>query len=120
MIRRFVAASAFSRRWGFGGLIVCNLFAYRSTDPKVLKTLDDPIGPENWTTIEKAAHACSKTICGWGTHGELKCVGRRMVRFLRENGCAPQCLGTTKSGQPKHPLYIPYSQPLIALGVPKP
>jgi len=116
-IRRCIG---FSRRWGFGGIVVCNLFAHRSTDPKVLKLLDYPEGPENWRTIRKAATECSKTVCGWGAHGAVKCAGRKMVKRLQANGCAPQCLGTTKSGQPKHPLYIPYSQDLIALSVPNP
>jgi hypothetical protein len=37
----------YAKRWGFGGLIMTNIFAFRSTDPNALVELDDPVGPRN-------------------------------------------------------------------------
>ena len=48
--------AGFSRRWGYGGYVLANLFAYRSPDPKALKQARDPIGPENDTLL-------GKTLC---------------------------------------------------------
>ena len=106
----------FSKKWGFGGLVVCNLFAYRSTDPKVLSKVEDPFGPDNFETIIRIATTeCSVTVCGWGNHGSLGDAGCKMINALRGSGIRPFCLGTTKSGQPKHPLYIANVQELVAL-----
>jgi hypothetical protein len=32
---------------GYGGIYMLNLFAFRATDPKVMKAFPRPIGPEN-------------------------------------------------------------------------
>lgn len=37
----------FARDWGFGGLLVGNLFAYRATRPRDLRAAAEPVGPEN-------------------------------------------------------------------------
>src|SRR4028119_2392792 len=37
----------FARTWGFGGLEVVNLFAFRATHPTDLKCAADPVGPQN-------------------------------------------------------------------------
>jgi hypothetical protein len=95
-----------------GGLIVTNLFAYRSTDPKYLRRVADPIGPENDKAILEAADAASMVVCAWGTHGSLK--GRSdHVRKLLE-GRELHALKTTGKGEPCHPLYLSYDlQPLV-------
>src|SRR5687768_16866498 len=63
-IRRCIG---FARDWGFGGLVMTNLFAYRSTDPKGLAAVDDPVGPNNDYHLEIAA--CSGTpLAAWGAH----------------------------------------------------
>jgi hypothetical protein len=112
----------FSQRWGFGGIVVCNLFALRATDPKRLREVEDPTGPENFRTIRAAAEECSKVVCAWGGYVEkmggetfLSVRPVRVFGLLRDVGCAPLCLGTTKMGHPRHPLYVPYSQNLVAL-----
>ena len=43
-VRRCVG---YARRWGFGGVLVANLFAYRATDPRDLLAVSYPIGPRN-------------------------------------------------------------------------
>ena len=58
-------------KMGFGGLMVCNTFAYRSTDPEKLYEVEDPVGPENDQIILARARSAGMVICGWGTHGAL-------------------------------------------------
>ena len=62
-IRRCIA---FSINWGFGGLKVYNLFAYRSTNKNVLLTVKDPVGPDNDEFIKSACTFGLKLILGWG------------------------------------------------------
>lgn len=101
---------------GFGALIVWNLFAYRTTDPNLLKSQSDPIGPENDSFIRQILTEIScrngSIIVGWGTHGTFLNRGQSIKELALQTGIRFLCLGTTKSGQPKHPLYISYrSQP---------
>lgn len=99
------------RRWGkgHGGIIVTNIFAWRSTDPDALYTLEDPIGPENDTHIVEAAHESQIVICAWGgTHGGLhgrgEAVRKRLSIFTTLH-----YLKMCDNGHPGHPLYLPYS-----------
>lgn len=46
-IRRVIS---FAKSWGYGGVYVGNLFAFRSTDPKGLKQIADPVGENNMST----------------------------------------------------------------------
>lgn len=96
--------------WGFDGLIVTNLFAWRSTHPAVLKTLHDPIGPENNTAIERAANESALIVCAWGKDGSIQNRGKQIRaalerKFLEKTSYLRLC----KGGEPEHPLYVPYS-----------
>jgi Protein of unknown function (DUF1643) len=51
-----------ARRWGFGGLIVTNLFAPCATDPAGLRRVADPIGPENDAVILETAQGCNRAL----------------------------------------------------------
>lgn len=104
-VRRCIA---FARRWGFGKLLLTNLFALRSTDPSALIRAADPVGPENDDWIAKASQTADMTVVAWGVHG---CLLERDREVLAQLG-DPHCLGTTKSGAPRHPLYMPSNAPL--------
>jgi hypothetical protein len=90
----------------FSKYTVVNIFALRSTDPKALYHHPDPIGRGNDAAIMKLATKASMVICGWGTHGDYMDRGKDVKAML--DGRAIKCyhLGRTKSGQPRHPLYI--------------
>lgn len=110
-------AIAFSKREGFGGLIFTNLFAFRATDPKDMKAAADPIGPGNDEVILCEAIAAGTVICAWGSHGSFRGRASQVVRMLTDQLLAPRkprllCLGKTRSGQPKHPLYLSKKTPL--------
>lgn len=95
----------FSLAWGFGGVVVLNLFALRSTDPKALYAHPSPIGPENDAAME-AVVSESRTgivVAAWGVHGAHLGRGdqvRDLVNALLS------VLGLTKAGHPRHPLYV--------------
>jgi hypothetical protein len=92
----------FAKSWGFGGLIMTNAFAIRATDPALLRTSVDPVGPDNDYWLKFSATEASVVVAAWGNHGEFK--GRSQA--IRNLGL-PLChLGLTASGMPKHPLYL--------------
>lgn len=104
----------FSQRWGFGSALVVNLFAYRATDPKQLPKVDDPIGPDNNVYLFGAMFA-PLVVVAWGSTGDYasKYFRRQKVREIADKiGTPLRCLGVTKSGDPRHPLYVPYSTEL--------
>ena len=93
----------FSRSWGYGGMEVVNLFALRATDPSVLVTADDPIGPENNYYLQRIPLE-HKIIAAWGVHGKL--FNRsNTVKYLLV-GRAVECLGKCANGEPKHPVRL--------------
>ena len=106
-IRRCIG---FSQAWGFGGLVVRNLYGLRATDPKELLTHPDPVGPDNHRELEGAAHD-AVTVCAWGDNAP-PAVAEQVVAALRDLGAQLWCLGRTKRGNPRHPLRLPASTPL--------
>jgi hypothetical protein len=97
-----------ARALGYGAFRVCNIFAWRSTDPKDMRAAADPVGPANDAAIEESAHWADRVLCAWGTHGAHLARGPTVERLLRATG-RPLChLGLTKAGHPRHPLYVGY------------
>lgn len=99
--------TSFARREGAGGLIVVNLFALRSTDPRALNDHPDPVGRHNDRFIRQAVSMGSKVICAWGAAPGAGERGREVAMQLAGCGVPLYCLGTTSLGQPRHPLYLP-------------
>jgi hypothetical protein len=102
---------------GCGSLIVWNLGAGRATDPQDWKAMLDPIGPDNDEHIRRLLIECRErngiAVVGWGAQGSFMARDEAATKIAAEVGITFRCLGTTKNGQPRHPLYIPRSQSLI-------
>ena len=105
---------------GYGGLIMTNIFAFRATDPRVMKAYPEPIGPDNDAHLIDAANSAGIVIAAWGTHGEqrnpkrpdLDRRGQKVLELLRDIDIF--ALRFTKAGGPSHPLYLPAAlQPII-------
>lgn len=108
----------FAKLWGCAGLTVANLYALRATNPKALWNHDAPIGTENNAWLVKLATEYGDIICAWGANAKTERV-KEVSKILEDAGARLWCLGTTKSGAPKHPLYIKSNQRLIAWEPPK-
>lgn len=100
--------AGFSQSWGAGRLIVANIFALRSTNPQGLYGHSDPIGPLNDEVLAALAGTSRTIVAAWGNHGALNGRGGAASRLLVGQG-RPEllCLGTTKRGFPRHPLFVP-------------
>jgi hypothetical protein len=99
-----------ARDWGYGSLIVVNLFAWRSTDPRALRSVADPVGPYNFDAILWAIEESTTFVCAWGGDGAILGMGQTILSRLREfyPGRA-HALKINGDGTPAHPLYLPYS-----------
>lgn len=119
-IRRCIG---FALREGYGGLIVVNLFAWRAIKPAELGVVDEPFGLGNERAIEQAlwdAHpARPLVVAAWGSKyprklaGLVEMHGRGIAGHCSSIGRQIMCLGTTESGQPRHPLYLAADTPLV-------
>ncbi|MGL4235155.1 DUF1643 domain-containing protein [Tabrizicola sp.] len=99
-----------ARALGFGAFRVTNIFAFRATDPRVMRAVDDPVGPANDAAILESAPWADKIICAWGNHGLHLDRGAKVEALLRNTGAALFHLGITGQSQPRHPLYVSYDQ----------
>lgn len=103
-----------ARALGFGSFRVTNIFAFRATDPKIMRAAADPVGPENDAAIREGADWADQVVCAWGTHGAHLGRGPVVEALLRRSGASLYHLGLSKDGHPKHPLYIGYeTQPQL-------
>jgi len=95
---------------GFGGIHVCNIFAWRSTDPAGMKKADDPVGPHNDQSIMDVASSAGMIICAWGGHGRHLNRANEVVSMLREASLPLYYLRKSEGKEPWHPLYLPYRE----------
>ena len=109
-IRRCIG---YARDWGFGRIYMLNLFAYRTSNPKKLREVADPVGSRNNEFLKMYCDSTRLNVACWGTQGTFMKRGEAVIDLLgREN---LSCLGITKNGHPKHPLYLRRDVKLIKL-----
>lgn len=99
----------FARAWGYGGVEVVNLFAWRATDPAALRRCADPVGPDNDAAILAAVQGAGLVVSAWGNGGALHDRAAAVLRLLDGAPLAAPlaCLGLTRAAHPRHPLYAP-------------
>ncbi len=99
----------YARAWGRDGIVITNLFAFRSSEPRDLRSAPDPIGPLNDLDLITCAHNSCLIVCGWGADPFAQEQARKVKAMLRERGYANKThvLRLTKDGAPGHPLYLP-------------
>lgn len=83
-------------------MLVGNLFAWRATDPKEMRIVRDPIGPENDYYLTRMSQEADAIIAAWGAQGSY----RHRARYVLDRLSDVEHLGLTKQGYPKHPLYL--------------
>jgi hypothetical protein len=111
--------TGFAKAWKLSGFDVVNLFAHRATRPEDLSEAlrrdgaDAVVGSDNAAFIRDAARQLF-VVAAWGAHG-TGCVATSTHRTLVEAGAAIRCLGVTKGGEPRHPLYVPRDSQLRSL-----
>jgi len=110
--------TGFARRTGCGASRTVNLFAWRTPSPRDLERAgaagEDIVGPRNAAALRAALVECDgPVIVGWGAHAAAAAQGSALARLAAGERRALHCLGITKSGQPRHPLYLRADAPLV-------
>ena len=112
----------FAERAGYERLIVGNLFAYRATDIKALRTAPNPVGPENDEHLDLILRDAMLHVVAWGTQAKLPEILRKrwtdVVRIADRIGCKLHCIGTNDDKHPRHPLMTGYETPVTEWQVP--
>lgn len=97
----------FAKTWGFQMMLVGNLYALRATDPHELHTAEDPIGPENDRWLARLVWEATETVVAWGATPRPRPErAQHVLDWLEAHGGPITCLGRTKDGSPRHPLYV--------------
>jgi len=102
----------FAKSWGYGGIEVGNLFAYRATHQLVLRRVVDPVGRENDCYLLQMQQSVEKIVVAWGNYGSWQQRDKSVLRLLSQDRVL-HCLGITLQGQPRHPLYVRSDTALI-------
>jgi hypothetical protein len=107
----------YSKRWGFGGIIIANAYAFRATDPNVMlaQREADRIGPGNDANLARILAWARKGRAAMVAWGDNLPVAResQMRRMITELEAATQCLGRTRRGSPRHPVRLGYDTPVV-------
>src|SRR5690348_1625525 len=109
-------ARVYAERWGYGSLIVTNLFGWRATDPQDMKAAREPVGRGNDRAILRAAREARIVVCAWGNHGAHLERSAKVLQQLKKAGIVLHALRVNGAGEPAHPLYLPGHLQPVRLG----
>ncbi len=107
-IRRVIGLS---RSWGFGSVLVANLYARVCTCPTKLREQygeRERIGPRNDLHLAKLE---APIVVAWGAHLYAQDRAREVLSQLPAQ---LHCIAHNRDGSPKHPLYARGDSRLIA------
>ena len=107
-----VRTICFAKREGGGSEIVVNPFSYITKDPRRLLEVEDPVGPENAAFLKEARAKADLAIAAWGVLPK-KLSELAATQLLSLGVLDLYCLGMTKWGAPRHPLYLARTTPLV-------
>ncbi len=112
----------FAELWGYGSLVVINLFARISKSPKSLSMCNDPVGSQNDFELNKrisywSNHDFCTLWIGWGVNGRLMNRNQKLLKRIKKSLKNPYVIGLTKGGHPKHPLYISKNKKLFQIEI---
>lgn len=105
--------TGFCRLWGARGFVVANAFAFRSTDVTALAGCIDPVGPGCYAHLCDVIADADVLVPCWGNRAKVPQQLRPRFAFVKEllfgSGKPVKVFGLTQSGDPMHPLMLPYT-----------
>lgn len=109
---------SFARAAGCWNLGVVNLYAVRATKPKHLAECDDLKYEANVPAVRMAVDVADVLVAAWGAADEklpwqVRAHRAPIEGIAAKAGKSLLCLGLTKHGAPRHPLYVPATQTLV-------
>ena len=91
-----------------------NISPYRATNPKALQHVAIPLVPRmHRTEVAYRAMTAARVIVACGVPpGPLDREAHELLDLIAWCGVPLWCLGTTREGWPRHPLYMPADSPI--------
>lgn len=96
----------FMEDWNLKSLKMVNLFAFRATDPREMIAQTNPTGLSNDLMILHEIKQAAKIVICWGNKGSHLDRDKEVLEILKQYQDKVFSFGETKTGQPKHPLYL--------------
>jgi hypothetical protein len=99
----------YARSWGYGSMVIVNLFAYIATDPLTLEKYDNAIivgNPENDRHVNEQLDQAKKIMIGWGSRPFYDHYDRLMQMVAMIEHRELWCWKIGERGDPYHPLYL--------------
>jgi hypothetical protein len=98
-IRRVMS---FAYNWGFGGVVMANIYGLISPYPEALQACEDPIGGnDQW--VEALGKYCHRVVFAWGKFKQAAKWSQPLIEMFPD----AFALKINKDGTPRHPLYVP-------------
>lgn len=95
----------FAKYWGYGGLYIGNLYSLRTPDPGTLINVSKFSHRDNYKHVSTMSLQCQLVVCAWGNYPIIKKLGIPLNIFKQLNQKL-HCIALSKTGTPKHPLYL--------------
>lgn len=92
----------FAKNWGYGGVCMANLFAYRATKPRVLRSRKNIIGKDNDKWLITLTKDAGLVVAAWGNQGQYKQRANHVKAMIGPI----HYLKLTQRNEPAHPLYL--------------
>ena len=102
----------YAREWGYGKLMLGNLYAYRATSPKEMLAQGDRNAPgldnTGWLLylLEIGNQPGNTVVLGWGNLGDRLGAASRLREEIKYRGYSSHVLKLTGQDEPAHPLYL--------------
>lgn len=108
--------TGFAERLGASRFLIGNKFAWRAKDVRALRGAADPVGEWNDMHLAEILRQADQIIVAWGSLSKLpkplQSRWREVLAIAQRVGKPLWCWGTTRDGQPLHPLRLAYDTPL--------
>ena len=106
----------FAERWGYGGVLMGNLYSKVSTDPSGVDFNErDDLNTQYLSSMHNLS---GLTVVCWGSNADLN-VATETVYYLKKCHMTFKsfyCFAINKNGSPKHPLYLRSDAVVIPYG----
>ena len=105
-------AMNYAKDWGYRSFYMGNLYAYRSTDRRKMKTQGHKaVGDYNQTWLKELVKFGNQdgniVVAAWGSDGDVFGGASWILDYVKQSGYKMYYLRLNKGGEPAHPLYLP-------------
>lgn len=94
---------SYAKQWGYGGIIMGNIFAYRTSSTDEMKRAEDPIGRENDAWLNRLSEQADIIVAMWGNLGDFRNRSAEVCDMFPDL----MCFSINATDQPHHTRGLP-------------